>query len=123
MRKAPTPYEARVWRWLRDRRFCGYKFRRQHPIATYVLDFYCLELRLAIELDGQQHETVWMAPYDYERTAVLNRLGIEVLRIPNDLFKQDVQLVAESIKWAIERRAQALTRPSGTLSRQAGEGG
>jgi very-short-patch-repair endonuclease len=122
MRKAPTCEEARVWKWLRDRRFGGYKFRRQRPIGTYIADFYCVELRLVIELDGRQHETNWMAPYDDERTAALERLGIEVLRIPNSLFNQDVELVAESIKWAIEQRRQTLTRPSATLSRSAGEG-
>jgi very-short-patch-repair endonuclease len=52
----------------------------------------------------------------------LNRLGIEVLRIPNEMFKQDVELVAQSIKWAIDQRKQTLTRPSATLSREAGEG-
>jgi len=122
MRKEPTREEARVWRWLRDHRFGGYKFRRQHAIGRYIVDFYCLELRLAIELDGQHHTTPGMSEYDDERTTALNRLGIEVLRIPNDSFKQDVQLVAASIKWAIQRRTQTLTRPSATLSRSAGEG-
>ena len=107
MRKAPTQEEARVWKWLRDRRFGGHKFRRQ-PIGTYVVDFYSIELRLVIELDGRHHDTTWMAPYDDERTAALNRLGIEVLRIPNEMFKQDVELVAESIKWAMT----AASRPS-----------
>jgi very-short-patch-repair endonuclease len=122
MRKAPTREEARVWKWLRDRRFGGHKFRRQHPIGTYVVDFYSIELRLVIELDGRHHDTTWMAPYDDERTAALNRLGIEVLRIPNEMFKQDAELVAQSMKWAIDRRKQTLTRPSATLSREAGEG-
>jgi len=49
MRKAPTRSEDRVWSWLRDRRFGGYKFRRQHPVGDYIVDFYCSELKLAIE--------------------------------------------------------------------------
>ncbi|HEV8659207.1 MAG TPA: DUF559 domain-containing protein, partial [Thermoanaerobaculia bacterium] len=55
MRKAPNRGEARLWSWLRNRRFGDYKFRRQHPIGNYVVDFYCRELKLVIELDGAKH--------------------------------------------------------------------
>jgi very-short-patch-repair endonuclease len=61
MRRAPTRSENRLWSWLRDRRFDGYKFRRQYPIGRYVLDFYCAELKLAIEVDGRHHEEPWMS--------------------------------------------------------------
>jgi very-short-patch-repair endonuclease len=114
MRKSPTPYERRLWTWLRDHRFGEYKFRRQHPLGQYILDFYCVELKLAIEVDGKQHEEVWMADYEDARTRFLNRRGIEVLRIPNHLLAQNAPIVEEQIRYAI---ATALTRPSATLSR------
>ncbi len=117
MRHAPTGSEARLWSWLRDRRFSAYKFRRQHPIGRYILDFYCAELKLAIEGDGRQHEEVWRVDYEQARTQMLNRLGIEVLRIPNEMLRDQSEIVAERIKYAIEQRRQTLTRPSATLSR------
>src|SRR5581483_120614 len=64
LRKRNTLAEQRIWSRLRSRRFGRFKFRRQHPIGRYILDFYCPELKLAIELDGSQHETAWMAEYD-----------------------------------------------------------
>jgi very-short-patch-repair endonuclease len=101
MRKAPTPYERRLWSWLRDRRFGKYKFRRQHPIGPYILDFFCVELKLVIEMDGKQHEEVWMADYENARTTFLNRRGIQVLRIANELLREDAPIVAQQIRYAI----------------------
>jgi very-short-patch-repair endonuclease len=80
MRKNATQSEAIVWDWLRNRRFERWKFRRQHPVGNYVLDFYCDALRLAIEVDGDGHE-----PFaDDFRSAVLARQGILVNRLRND---------------------------------------
>src|SRR5205807_3851435 len=62
MRHEPTKAERKLWRWLRDRRFGDHKFRRQYPVGRYVLDFYCHDLKLAIELDGSPHE--FRAEYD-----------------------------------------------------------
>src|SRR2546428_8377682 len=64
MRREPTRAEARLWSWLRDRRFFGHKFRRQHPAAGYILDFYCPELKLAIELDRRHHQASYMNEYE-----------------------------------------------------------
>ena len=102
MRRAPTRSENRLWSSLRDRRF-GYKFRRQFPIGRYVLDFYCAELKLAIEVDGKHHEELWMADYEYERTISLRKCGIEIVRIPNELLIRDPLMVEEVIRFAIER--------------------
>jgi very-short-patch-repair endonuclease len=104
MRRAPTRSENRLWSWLRDRRFDGYKFRRQFPIGRYVLDFYCAELKLAIEVDGRQHEDRLMAQYDDERTIALRQRGIEILRIPNELLIGDTRMVEQRIRFAIESR-------------------
>jgi very-short-patch-repair endonuclease len=86
MRRAPTRAEDRLWSWLRDRRFTGYKFRRQYPILHYILDFYCPELKLAIEVDGGDHEMAWLSEYDDERSEPLSIRGIKFVRIPNALL-------------------------------------
>jgi very-short-patch-repair endonuclease len=103
MRKAPTRGEDRLWSWLRNRRFEGLKFRRQVPIGPYILDFYCAELKLAIELDGKHHQTFDMVDYDGERSRRLLERGIYVLRIANEIVIDDPQTVGEMIRWAVGR--------------------
>ena len=102
MRKAPTRAEDRVWFWLRNRRFGDHKFRRQHPVGDYILDFYCSELKLCIELDGAVHEFVFER--DNARTAYLEKQGIIVIRIENETVRRDPDTVANCIRWAIEQR-------------------
>ncbi len=104
MRKNPTPAEAIVWRWLRDRRFGGWKFRRQHPIGMYILDFYCEALHLAIELDGLGH----LPNKDWLRTLVLRKFRIKVIRLNNDDVIRCSDGAAEHIANAIEVRARSL---------------
>lgn len=78
-----TDAEQRLWPSLRDRRMGGFKFRRQHPIGTYIVDFYCHQARLAIEIDGGQHNQDDQRLYDERRTAYLEAQGIHVLRFWN----------------------------------------
>lgn len=82
-RKNPTKAESKIWNEvLRMRQFAEYKFLRQKPIDNYIVDFYCSELRLVIEIDGDSHaETV---EYDAERTKILQTLGLSVVRYTND---------------------------------------
>ena len=82
-RKNPTAPESRMWNEvLRMRHFSDYKILRQKPIADFIVDFYCAELRLAIEIDGDSHaESV---EYDAARTGALNAHGISVVRYTND---------------------------------------
>jgi very-short-patch-repair endonuclease len=82
MRKDAPDAESYLWQFLRDRRLCGYKFRRQHPVGRYILDFYCEQTKLAIELDGGQHQE--QVTYDDRRTAQLNATGIKVIRFWNN---------------------------------------
>ena len=103
MRHSATRAEGRLWRWLRDRRFSGYKFRRQHPLGSYILDFYCPELKLAIEVDGRQHKTPDMIDYDDKRSATLRRDGIHTLRIPNEDLIRDGRCVEEMIVVTVDR--------------------
>jgi len=74
LRKRDTWAERLLWKWLRDRRFSSYKFRRQHPFGPHILDFFCIEARLDIELDGFRHG------YPTQRRLDAGALG-EVVRI------------------------------------------
>jgi len=82
-RKNPTAAEIKMWNEvLRMRHFEKLKFLRQKPIGNYILDFYCAELHLAIEIDGDTH--AFTEEYDAARTAALNALGISIVRYTND---------------------------------------
>jgi len=89
LRELSTRAERTVWTWLRNRAMFNLKFRRQHPIANYILDFYCAELKLCVEVDGGVHNTFARAIHDDERSCELSKLGIHVVRVLNeDVFKQ-----------------------------------
>jgi very-short-patch-repair endonuclease len=83
LRRESSDAEQRVWRMLRARKLDGVKFRRQHPIGRYVLDFYCPAARLAIEIDGGSHYEPRGIRRDLERTAFLKSIGIRVIRFTN----------------------------------------
>jgi very-short-patch-repair endonuclease len=110
MRRAPTRAERNVWSWLRDRRLDGHKFRRQVPVGPYILDFFCAELGLAIELDGAHHGDADMSEYDSRRTVLLRAHGIEVVRMPNELAGGDGELGAACIRIAIAQQQQRKVR-------------
>ena len=84
MRKNPTSPEQFMWEVLRGRRFAGYKFRRQHIVQPFILDFYCAELNLAVEIDGGYHATPEQKERDEARTTYLNHCGIRVVRYWNN---------------------------------------
>ncbi len=101
LRKRETPEEQLLWRWLRDRRLRGFKFRRQHPEPPYFLDFGCVSLFLAIELDGAGHQA--KTDYDAARDAYLRKLGWTVLRFGNDDVVLRLHAVLETIVREMER--------------------
>ncbi|MBN1201710.1 MAG: endonuclease domain-containing protein [Anaerolineae bacterium] len=82
MRRDPTPAERVLWLRLRNRQVAGAKFRRQQSIDRFVVDFYCAEARLVIEIDGPVHDS--QTGQDAERQAILESLGLRVLRISNE---------------------------------------
>ena len=88
LRHQQTDAEKDAWHLLRDRRL-GLKFRRQYPIENFVVDFYCSDLRLAVELDGGVHSQPSQMRKDAAKDAFLRRLGILVLRLPNGLVTED----------------------------------
>lgn len=83
MRSNATDAENLMWQLLRAKRFMNLKFRRQHVIKPYIVDFYCHELGLVIELDGSQHGTEDAIQYDAERTKFLEALDLSVVRYWN----------------------------------------
>jgi very-short-patch-repair endonuclease len=90
LRQHLTPAEATLWRYLKNSQLCDHKFRRQHSIGPFFVDFYCAEKRLAIELDGAGHRSEFGAERDLERTEFLKRFNVRVLRIENRLVFDDI---------------------------------
>jgi very-short-patch-repair endonuclease len=101
LRRNSTDVEAALWSQLRAKRFTGFKFRRQHPLGPYILDFYCPARRLAVELDGGQHFEPSAQAYDARRTAYLRDAGLEVLRFPNDVVFKELPAVLDAIGRAL----------------------
>jgi very-short-patch-repair endonuclease len=97
LRNNATPAEQQLWSALKHSNLDGCKFRRQHSVGPYILDFYCPAERLAIELDGDSHFTDEAIAYDRERTAYLNGLGIKVIRFLNTDAHDHIEAVCESI--------------------------
>lgn len=111
LRKNPTDAERHLWRHIRLRQLDGWKFRRQHPIGNYIADFFCLEKRLIVEVDGGQHvENV----LDEERTKFLERRGYRILRFWNN----DVLKKTEAV---LQKIMEALDTPPAPSPKEGGE--
>ncbi|MES1945022.1 DNA methyltransferase [Salinisphaera sp. PC39] len=97
LRREQTDAENRLWCHRRARRLEGYKFRRQHPLGRYIVDFVCLEAELIVELDGGQHAEQTRA-YDAARTAALESHGFRVIRFWNDEVLRETEAVLACIR-------------------------
>ena len=95
LRKNMTDAERRLWYCLRDRRLGDWKFRRQHPVGPYIVDFICIEKKVVIEVDGGQHEENEEA--DLRRTAYLEKQGYRVMRFWNHEVLQETDAVMDTI--------------------------
>jgi very-short-patch-repair endonuclease len=104
LRHEQTGQEKELWHALKAGRFAGFKFRRQHPIGKYFLDFYCPMGRLAVELDGFQHGLPRRLQHDEERTKFLAGEGIEELRFWNHQWRKNREGVLLEIWEALHRR-------------------
>jgi len=102
--------EAILWRELRTRP-SGFKFRRQHPAGSYVLDFYCASVRLAIEVDGFSHELAAVARKDAARSAFLRSQGVATLRVPAKAILGDKALAIARIVEVCRSRSQPKDEP------------
>ena len=115
LRQSRTPAEAIAWELLRDRRFEGLKFRREHQINNYIADFFCAEHRIDIELDGEIHKSPEVMAKDAVRDAMLRSLGFTVLRFPNEV-------VLERPEEFLSQIAANLNLPSTSGRGAGGEG-
>jgi very-short-patch-repair endonuclease len=95
-----TPSEKRLWAQLRARRLGGYKFRRQHALGRFIVDFCCTKAKLVVEVDGPIHSD--RKEYDAERTQVLQAFGYRVLRYSNKQVDDELDIVLESILAALK---------------------
>jgi very-short-patch-repair endonuclease len=98
LRKTSTDVERRLWNLLQAGRFESMKFRRQHPIGRYIVDFVCLERKLVIELDGGQHNIPNGVASDKARTAWLEKVGYTVVRFWDNEFLTNTNGVLEVIR-------------------------
>jgi very-short-patch-repair endonuclease len=96
LRQPLTPAEASLWRLLRNRNL-GYKFRRQHEIQVFIIDFYCAEVKLCIEIDGESHLGKEQQEYDAARTEYLESLGCKVIRFTNNDVRSNINTVVQEI--------------------------
>jgi very-short-patch-repair endonuclease len=87
-----------MWLSLRNNQLDGFKFRRQHPLLRYVADFYCHQLKLVIEIDGEYHQTVDQKKLDKERTVNIEFQGLDVIRFTNAEVLTDMDSVLRKIK-------------------------
>ncbi len=97
LRKNTTEAEKVLWHQLRNRKVENLKFRRQHPVDIFILDFYCHEKRLAIEVDGEIHLNEDQMEWDKNRTFELKEFGIRILRFTNGEIINDTENVIERI--------------------------
>ena len=97
LRKNMTVPELILWQKLRDRTIFKCKFRRQHPVSFFIVDFYCHEYRLVIEVDGDIHDDETVRDYDLGRTAELNKFGLKVLRFTNNEVFENIDTILKKI--------------------------
>jgi very-short-patch-repair endonuclease len=107
LRQSPTTAEQVLWRHLRNRQLAGTKFRRQHPLGPYILDFVCLAQGLVVEVDGGQHADLQAQAYDRQRTVWLRQQGLRVLRFWNH---EVVQQTNEVLAHVLQALTPALSR-------------
>jgi very-short-patch-repair endonuclease len=122
LRREMTPQERKLWQRLRGKQLFGVKFRRQHPVDRFILDFYCYQHNLAIEIDGHSHYQPEQQAYDEARTDWLAQYGIRVIRFTN----RDVDTNLEGVLGEIARAcgvppSNSPQREENTASPQTGE--
>jgi very-short-patch-repair endonuclease len=104
LRRHMTKAEAVLWKKLKDRKLFRTKFRRQHPVNNFIVDFYSHEYKLVIEVDGDIHNDENAIQYDLGRTEILNNLGLKVIRFTNDQILYSINSVIEKIQREITER-------------------
>ena len=100
LRRNMTDAERLLWRSLRDRQIGGWKFRRQHPIRPFIVDFVCVERKLIIEVDGGQHASE--VQEDASRSSCLRKKGYRILRFWNNQVLKETEAVLDMIIAALD---------------------
>ncbi|NID11813.1 endonuclease domain-containing protein [Fibrivirga algicola] len=113
LRQRQTLAEVLLWNELRNRQLNGMKARRRHSIGGYVVDFYCAEAALVVELDGSVHDSSEAQAYDREREAVICDLGLSMMRFRNDDVERRLPYVLEQIAEHLNLKLPLLYRQTG----------
>jgi very-short-patch-repair endonuclease len=111
LRQPQTPAEVTLWSHLRSRNL-KYKFRRQHPIDSFIIDFYCAEAKLLIEIDGTSHLENEQQEYDQTRTEYLEALSYKVIRFTNNDVRYNIHASVKAIIEEVESRIKSTPHPS-----------
>jgi len=98
LRKGQTSAEVLFWYTVKNRKIKGMKFRRQHPIGPFIVDFYCDEAKLVIELDGKIHDLEHIKAYDSSREMHLSSLGLQIMRFTNDQIFNNFDTVIKTVE-------------------------
>ena len=104
LRRQPIPSEAKFWMFLRNRQYRGLKFRRQHSIGGYILDYFCPALRLAIEIDGDSHLKPGRDIYDERRQRWIERQGVTIVRFLSSDVINNFEGVIERLDEVIKQK-------------------
>ncbi len=107
-REQNTEAEKILWEALRLKKLDGFKFRNQHPIGKYVVDFYCHSERLVIELDGEYHENQEQKEYDMGRSDDIGFSGVRILRFKNPEIQYNLEKVIETMRFYLKNKEQQL---------------
>ena len=97
LRSSMTPAERHLWDRLRKNRLKGFRFKPQHPISEFVVDFYCHKARLVVEVDESYHENTIQKEYDENRDHILKELGLKVLRFTDKQVMEETESVIRTI--------------------------
>ena len=122
MRKEPTDAEDLLWSNLRNRKLRNHKFRRQQPFEGFILDFYCEECHLGVEVDGEIHQTPEQRTYDKLRDEYLEEFGIRIIRVKNEEVLNDIRSVHTKILAAISTPSPLPLSPGRGVAAGRGEG-
>jgi very-short-patch-repair endonuclease len=110
LRKNMTHAEVLLWQHIRKKQL-GVKFHRQVPMLDYIIDFYCHELKLAIEVDGGVHDHPEVSVKDLERQEQIEAYDVLIIRFENKEIKKDIEQVLENIRYAIKALRPQIISP------------
>lgn len=121
LRKSMTPAEKVLWERLRNRQVKGFRFRRQHPLKDFIVDFFCYDAMLVIEVDGSVHNETNRKERDEQRTIILKKLGIREIRFTNDEVINKTDQVVKKIGEELSTYGVKFSLPPG--GGRVGDGG